>query len=79
MAVLGFRCDPPPRFEAIYEPAGVLAGWQIRDTVTGTVTHAGGKGEEEMRAMLEVSALMNKLPADEQDRIVANHLAVKLD
>lgn len=79
MYVVGFQSDPPPRFEAHYEPTGLLRGWQIRDSMTGAVTHAGGDGEDDMRAMMEVSALMNKLPPDEQERLAQNHIAARLD
>jgi hypothetical protein len=79
MEVVGFQFDPPPRFETHYEPTGALRGWQIRDSMTGAVTHAGGEGEEEMRAMMEACALLNNLPPDGQERLVKNHTAAKLD
>jgi hypothetical protein len=78
MEVVGFKHDPPPRFETHYEIAGVLRGWQIRDSISGEVTHAGGEGEQEMQAMMGVCALMNKLPPDEQERLVKSHMAAKL-
>jgi hypothetical protein len=58
------------RFEAHHEPQPPLDGWQIRDTVTGKVTHAYDHSEGDEAISREVVALMNKLSHEEQEALV---------
>jgi hypothetical protein len=54
------------RFVVRFEPEGHLSGWQIVDTATDSITHAYGNDAEEEACAREVSALMNRLPEDQQ-------------